>query len=460
MSKDKIQLLSPLFLKYQTDYEKNPRSRVFAPLAEIYRKLGMTDKAMEILSQGIRFHPTYVMGYLGLAFCYFDLKQFSLAYNTLRPLVETSRDNIRLQKLFADICLELGYREESLDTYKYLLFINPRDREVAMQVATLESLIEEQYKPVHQPIYIPESEFRTEKRESSHQLFDIDKLDNKPLSSKADFDDWMAVDLSRDQKEVKSEDPYEFWNLKKGDTPVDLNLETKENVNVTPSEEISYKVSDLKLETKPSVRPAQEPYVELSFEDDLSDEAEDNEIELEKEETKAPSKTTVPMVTHTLVDLYCGQGHIEKALEVLEKILILNPTDERTINKISEIKALMGPYEEVKPRPAPVLVKEISIPQARPHLEPLKEISEEDGRKNLMSILDQQLGAANEPLMKEIAKGLKEDKKASTAAKKPTAPAIVPVQSLDLQKNRQIEDKLTEFLKKIQKRALDYQSRL
>ena len=163
MSKEKTQLLSPLFLKYQADYEKNPRSRVFAPLAETYRKLGMTDKAMEILSQGIRFHPTYIMGYLGLAFCYFDLRQYSLAYNTLRPLVETSRDNIRLQKLFAEICLELGYREESLDTFKYLLFINPRDKEVAMQVATLESLIEEHYKPVHQPIYIPESEFKTEK---------------------------------------------------------------------------------------------------------------------------------------------------------------------------------------------------------------------------------------------------------------------------------------------------------
>ncbi len=458
MSKDKIQLLSPLFLKYQADYEKNPRSRVFAPLAETYRKLGMTDKAMEILSQGIRFHPTYVMGYLGLAFCYYDLKQFSLAYNTLRPLVETSRDNIRLQKLFADICLELGYREESLDTYKYLLFINPRDRDVAMQVATLESLIEEQYKPVHQPIYIPESEFRSEKKENSHQLFDIDKLDNRPLASKADFDDWMAVDLSRDQKEVKSEDPYEFWNLKKGDTPVDLTLETKPKAEVKPSEEINYKVSDLK--------PASEPRVELNFDDDSSDEPEEEqEIELHQNQIQKPAQTTVPLVTHTLVDLYCGQGHIEKALEVLEKILILNPTDERTINKIKEIKALMGPYEEEKPKteatkPAPVKAKEFSIPQARPHLEPLKEISEEDGRKNLMSILDQQLGAANEPLMKEIAKGIKEDKKATTAAKKPAASAPKAAPSLELQKNRQIEDKLTEFLKKIQKRALDYQSRL
>ena len=132
MSKEKTQLLSPLFLKYQADYEKNPRSRVFAPLAETYRKLGMTDKAMEILSQGIRFHPNYVMGYLGLAFCYFDLRQYSLAYNTLKPLIETSRNNIRLQKLFAEICLELGYKEEALDTFKY--FQGSRDRYTFIKV--------------------------------------------------------------------------------------------------------------------------------------------------------------------------------------------------------------------------------------------------------------------------------------------------------------------------------------
>jgi tetratricopeptide (TPR) repeat protein len=451
MSKDKIQLLSPLFLKYQADYEKNPRSRVFAPLAETYRKLGMTDKAMEILSQGIRFHPTYVMGYLGLAFCYFDLRQFSLAYNTLRPLVESNRDNIRLQKLFADICLELGHREESLDTFKYLLFINPRDKEVAMQVATLESLIEEHYKPVHQPIYIPESEFKAEKKQESHQLFDIDKLENKPLASKADFDDWMALDLSRDQKESKSEDPYEFWNLKKGDTPVDLSekrIESETEKFVEPKKEISH------------TTPDEEIRVELNFEDDSSDDEEAGLEETPETMSSSRATTTVPLVTHTLVDLYCGQGHIEKALEVLEKILILNPTDEKTINKILEIKALMGPDEVVEK----AKITPSTAPATKPYLEPLKEISEEDGRKNLMSILDKQLGCANEPLMKEIAKGLNEDKKAREAfTQKKAAPApaakMVAVPLRELQKTREVEEKLTEFLKKIQKRALDYQAR-
>ena len=445
MSKDKIQLLSPLFLKYQTDYEKNPRSRVFAPLAETYRKLGMTDKAMEILSQGIRFHPGYVMGYLGLAFCYFDLRQFTLAYNTLRPLVETSRDNIRLQKLFADVCLELNYKQEALDTYKYLLFINPRDKEVAMQVATLESLIEEQYKPVHQPIFIPESDLRSDAKNnySSEQLFDIDKLDNKPNSSKADFDDWMALDLSREQKSSKEEDPYEFWNLKKGATDLD---EVKNSSQPNPAlveapvkkekEEKTKNTSLVELARAVKQEPVEQKiHVEL----DLDDDSEEDDDE---EGPKVNSFQKIPLVTHTLVDLYCGQGHMEKALEVLEKILILNPADEKTIKKISEIKSLMGDIEENMPEEKSVEVK------AKSHLSSLEETSEEDGRKTLMSLIDQQVGP--ETIDLQLEKTVKETK----SAKKASAAA------LEMQKKQQVEEKLNKFLKKIQKRALDYQARL
>ncbi len=447
MSKEKTQLLSPLFLKYQADYEKNPRSRVFAPLAETYRKLGMTDKAMEILSQGIRFHPTYVMGYLGLAFCYFDLRQYSLSYNTLQPLVETSRDNLRLQKLFADVCLELGYQKESLDTFKYLLFINPRDKEVAIQVATLESLIEEHYKPNHQPIFIPESDIKNDRRSDSHKLFDTDKLDNRPIASKSDFDDWMALDLSREQNESKSEDPYELWNLQKGDVPVDLSDKKIVEENTAQTN----KATGLLVNDK----------IQICFEDDTSDE-EASHVDLVSQENPTTfTVVTAPLVTHTLVDLYCGQGHMEKALEVLEKILILNPRDEKTILKILEIKALIAPFSVEEKEQAPI----VQILSSKPQLEVLKEISEEDGRKNLMSILDKQLGSANEPLMKEIARGINEDKK-SRAALSPKKPIVTPDakvitgSSKNLQNKREVEEKLSLFLKKIQKRALDYQARI
>jgi tetratricopeptide (TPR) repeat protein len=457
MSKDKIQLLSPLFLKYQADYEKNPRSRVFAPLAEIYRKLGMTDKAMEILAQGIRFHPTYIMGYLGLSFCYFDLKQYTLAYNTLRPIVETSRDNIRLQKLFADVCLELGYKEEALDAYKYLLFINPRDKEVSQQVTMLENMIETQYKPVHQPIFIPESEFSNDtKSEKSKRLFDIDKLENKPDASKVDFDDWKTLDLRSEYKAVE-ENSYDSWNLNK-ETSIDFN-DKKPAIEPWLEEVVTPKTT---TQDRSNEFQYHDEEIFLSLDDD--DDEDDDEEERDLEEIQV--EEAVPMVTHTLVDLYCGQGHIEKALEVLEKILILNPNDQKTINKIDEIKALMEPIEihqtpEPVQKPVPVNTskKEFKIPNLTRAVHELPdEATEEEGRKNLMSILDQQLANVDLGVISELAKNITEDKKPkeSKEVKKPS-PAV---SGQELQRKRKLEEKLNLFLKKIQKRALDYQARV
>lgn len=416
MSRDKLQLLSPLFLKYQTEYEKNPRSRVFAPLAETYRKLGMTDKAMEILAQGIRFHPTYVMGYLGLAFCYFDVRQYNLAYTTLRPLVDSNRDNIRLQKLFADICLELNHKEEALETFKYLLFINPRDKEVAAQVTMLENLIESQYRPTHKPIYIPEEEFKSEQRPAL--AFDVEKLQTKPTSDKKDFDDWLALDLSKESKAPEStEEKYDFWNLNKGITP----LEHKEQT-ISEKDHLVTKADERTFEVKLDL---------------------DNEEELPFEEKP---KAEVPLVTHTLVDLYCGQGHIEKALEVLEKILALNPKDQKTIDKISEIKTLMGAEKQVEEKFDDEIKHIISSvehepvedqPVHRTTLIPLEEntVTEEEGRQHLMSLIDETIGTE--------------------------APVeIHTVSDIEEERRREVEDKLNRFLKKIQQRALDYQSRV
>ena len=47
-----------------------------------------------------------------------------------------------------------------------------------------------------------------------------------------------------------------------------------------------------------------------------------------------------PIITHTLVDLYCKQGHYQKAIEILESILELHPKDRATKKKLKELKSL------------------------------------------------------------------------------------------------------------------------
>ncbi|NOT79483.1 MAG: hypothetical protein HOP07_10870 [Bacteriovoracaceae bacterium] len=454
MSKEKHQLLSPLFLKYQADYEKNPRSRVFAPLAETYRKIGMTEKAMEILSQGIRFHPAYVMGYLGLAFCYYDLKQYNLAYSTLRPVAQGNRDNIRLQKLFGDVCLELGYKEEALETYKYLLFINPRDKDIANQVLRLEKTIEDQYRPKHQPIFIPESELETStKVDKSSLLFDVDKLDNRPNSTADDYDNWISLDLGSDQKVIKNEDAYAMWNLKKTnetfEPPIShIKSSSLEEISLdktSPGLELVFFDEENEEDDQERIEAKENTNLDLL---DLDDELKIENLEniefsispdRENNGIKEDSQASIPLVTHTLVDLYCGQGHIEKALQVLEKILLLNPNDQKTIAKISEIRDLMMPtfgqdnLEDLDSDPEEGSNED--------HGELFEEVSEEDGRKNLMDIFDQQMGTISLP---EIVNVSQKSSNKSNAA----------------DKARLLEEKLSLFLRKIQKRALDYQERL
>ena len=210
--KDKKGLLSPLFLKYQAEYEKNPKSRVFAPLAEMYRKIGMADKAMEILARGIKFHPSYVLGYLGMASCYYDIQQYSLAYSTLKPFIEHNRDNLRLQRLFADSCVALGKKEEALDTYKYLLFILPKDKEVAELVTKIEEELHNLYKPIHRPITIPESNILNERLDEEEV--------HSPQSKIIDLDSWVQLPLN-DKAPIKTDrlsvDPLD-WEMQKTKT--------------------------------------------------------------------------------------------------------------------------------------------------------------------------------------------------------------------------------------------------
>ena len=46
--------------KYQAEYDKNPRSKVFAPLADGYRKLGHLNQALVIVKNGLNFHLSLI----------------------------------------------------------------------------------------------------------------------------------------------------------------------------------------------------------------------------------------------------------------------------------------------------------------------------------------------------------------------------------------------------------------
>ena len=252
---------SPLLLKYLKNHVNHPESKAFAPLAEAYRKIGQTDKSLDLLRQGLKKHPNYVSAIITLARCHCDTERFDLAYTALKPFVGQNIENILFLKVFALACEKTNRNEEAKQAYKYLLFLNPRDEFYAERVKELdcEEVIEE--------------------------------------SSDENIDEDAKEDLSEiDQWEAKA-----FFSPEESVLP-------RQPTNIGPVEH----------------EPAN------------------------------------PVMTLTLVDLYCDQGVFEKAKEVLEHILELHPNDENVLKRLAKVQEGLGE-------------------------------SVDEGRNNLMSIIDEKL---------------------------------------------------------------------
>ncbi|MBC7387463.1 MAG: tetratricopeptide repeat protein [Cryobacterium sp.] len=130
---------SPLIYDYLKKFQEDPTSRVFAPLAEAYRKAGLVDEAIEIAREGLRVHPNFVGGRVALARALFEKHQYDAVVDELSIVVREVPDNLVAQRLLAESCLMLGRVTEALSAYKMLLYFNPTDPETARVVAELET---------------------------------------------------------------------------------------------------------------------------------------------------------------------------------------------------------------------------------------------------------------------------------------------------------------------------------
>lgn len=149
--------------RYQLELQRNPRSRVFAALAEAYRKLGLLDEARRICVRGTEYHPDFAGGHVAAAKVLIDLKEHAEALKHLEQAARLSPDNILAHSLMGETLLELRRPKEALKAFKMVLFLNPAEPKAQAAVRKWEFLTADEYedplfamKPAIEPVPLEE----------------------------------------------------------------------------------------------------------------------------------------------------------------------------------------------------------------------------------------------------------------------------------------------------------------
>lgn len=134
-----------LIEKYQILLQKDPKSQVFAPLTEAYRKMGLLEEAFRIAVRGVQFNPAFGGGRIALARVFLDRDNLNGAVEELEKARDLSPDNILAHSLLGECYLRTQRPKEALRSFKMVLFLAPTNEKAQRAVRKLESLTADEY---------------------------------------------------------------------------------------------------------------------------------------------------------------------------------------------------------------------------------------------------------------------------------------------------------------------------
>ncbi len=117
--------------------EREPGSRVFAQLADAYRKEGLLEEAIQICREGLITHPTYASARVVLGRALLEQGSLDEAEAEFRRVLDQAPDNLVALRLMGDLSVRREQPAEARSYYERALRLNPRDQETQERLAAL-----------------------------------------------------------------------------------------------------------------------------------------------------------------------------------------------------------------------------------------------------------------------------------------------------------------------------------
>jgi pentatricopeptide repeat protein len=126
----------------------DPKSRLFFPLAEEFRKNGKLAEAEQVLRTGLGVHSTYLSAWVSLGRVLREQHKNAEAVDALTTALQVDPGNVVAARLLADAYLDLGEKVEAIKKYKLVHALMPSDEELEAKIAQLDR----ELRPAPQPL--------------------------------------------------------------------------------------------------------------------------------------------------------------------------------------------------------------------------------------------------------------------------------------------------------------------
>lgn len=364
--------LSPEIEKYIESLSKDPKSRVFAPLAEAYRKGGLLDEAIQVAQDGLKFNPSYVSGRMALGRAYYDKGMKTEAREELEKVVKSAPDNIMAHKILGEIYQAEGRAGEAVRSFKIVLALNPTDKEVSGALEILEGRKPPPSGPAESTVAPPvkKEEVRAEKEKAAPGVAEAPqpKAEVSPLERAEEVKasppvggeevvgeeggpSAVAGEAEESQEEAESFDGLDETFKDFEEIPpetAEKEVEMKEEAELAPAREPEALRAEVRVEIprKEPLEQAQIAYSGSGVEVEAEPPGEPEIAEKEAPQVQ-PEAGREELATVTMAELYNKQGYPEKALKVYQDILTSDPDNLEIKKRIEELSG------QTKPPPSP-----------------------------------------------------------------------------------------------------------
>src|SRR5512136_1118507 len=145
--------------KYKEIMRKDPNSREFLTLADLYRKLGVAEEATNILKEGLRKHPNYVDARLSIARIFLTQGQVEDATREFEEVIRQDAGNFVAYKLLGEIAMQKQEHEKAAERFGAAYKLKPEDPECKVMLDYIGSLIGRDVTPTLEGAPVPEVKF-------------------------------------------------------------------------------------------------------------------------------------------------------------------------------------------------------------------------------------------------------------------------------------------------------------